>query len=263
MGIIAGSGDLPMKLAKDFSSKGGEVFVALLDGHVTHDFSNFPSDKFKIGEVGRGLDFFRFHGVTNLVMAGGVKRPNFLTLKVDKIGAILIAKIVKAKLMGDDKLLRTIAYFLEEKGFKIVSPMSVFSGQQTIHEEVVTLIKPSQQELEYIKLGSVAAKELGRQDIGQSVIVGAGQIIGLEDEQGTDALIERCKLRQGILVKMQKPMQDDRLDIPTIGEETVKKIAECGLRGIAVEADKVIILNLQQTIKLADELGIFIIGYKI
>lgn len=263
LGIIAGSGDLPMRLAEDFAHKGGEVVVALLDGYATHDFHAFPNQKFKLGEIARGLDFFGSHGVTNLVMAGGVKRPNFLNLKVDKLAARLVAQIVKAKIMGDDRLLRIVAAFFEHQGFKILSPMSVFSGQATIDEDVVTLLKPSSKEYADIKIGAIDAKDLGKRDIGQSVIVFDGKIIDREDEKGTDVLINRAATPGAILVKMMKPMQDNRLDIPTIGEETIRKLAQNGFKGVAVEANKVIIVNLEATIKLADEMGIFIVGYRI
>lgn len=263
LGIIAGSGDLPMRLAEDFAQKGREIVVALLDGYATHDFHSFPNQTFKLGEIARGLEFFRSHGVTNLVMAGAVTRPNFLNLKVDKLAARLVAKILKAKIMGDDRLLRTVAAFFETQGFKILSPMSVFSGQATIDEDVVTSLKPSAQDYVDIRIGAIDAKDLGRRDIGQSVIVCDGKIIDREDEKGTDVLINRATSSGAILVKMMKPMQDDRLDIPTIGEETIRKLAENGFKGVAVEANKVIIVNLEATIKLADEMGIFIVGYRI
>lgn len=191
-------------------------------------------------------------------MIGGFKRPNFFGLKVDSTGALLLAKVVKAKMFGDDKLLRIVAHFFEENGFKIISATSVLSGEVTLPLGAATLKIPSLDDYKDIKIGLKEAKALGAQDLGQSVIIADGFVIGKEDESGTDALI--LKHHSGILVKAMKPMQDERLDIPAIGPITIENAALSGLRGVAIEADKVIVVDYKKVIQRANELEIFLVG---
>ncbi len=251
LGIIAGSGSVPEMVAKAHIDRGGDVFAAsIAPGALGKPFA--------IGEVGKLFEYFHSHNVTDVVMVGGLKRPSFFGLKVDSTGALLLARVVKAKMFGDDKLLRIVAQFFEENGFKIVSATSVLSGEVTLPSGVVTLKTPSDVDYKDIALGMKAAKELGKEDLGQAVIVGSGIVVGKEDERGTDALI--LDHQNGILVKAMKPMQDERLDIPAIGPVTVENVAAAGLRGIAIEADKVIVVDHENVIKRANELGIFLVG---
>lgn len=261
LGIIAGSGDLPKIIANDYLKKGGEVYIAMIQNAASEaDYSSFNSEIFQIGQVGKALDFFKKNNVSDVIIIGGVKKPNILTLRVDKTGAKLIARIIKQKIIGDDKLLRIIADFIEEYGFNVLSPMSALIEKSTIGEGIATELSPSIQNQKDIKLGIKEALKLGTLDIGQSVIIKDGTVVALENENGTDIMIEESNSHGGVLVKMMKPIQDERLDVPTIGEETVKLASRKGIAGIAIEARKVIVVDLANVIKLANELGIFLIG---
>jgi len=264
LGIIAGSGSLPLIVAKAHSAhSGGNVFIATLRGMPTSDHSPYESKEFAVGAVEPVFEYFRSHKVIDIVMIGGMQRPNFSSIKVDTTGAKLLGRILKSKLLGDDKLLRIIARFFEENNFRIVSAVSVLSGESTITPSVITDKSPSAADYKDIAFGFKAAKNLGAKDIGQSVIVQDRALIASEDEDGTDKMIARNGRKGALLVKVMKPIQDDRLDIPAIGINTVENAAKAGLSGIAIEADKVIVIEREKVIKKANELGIFIAGVEV
>lgn len=259
LGIIAAKGILPIMVADNNVNLGGRSFVACLDGFALEaDFKNHIAQKFSIGKTSAIIKYFKEHSVTKIVICGAMARPNLSALSVDTKGAILLAKILAAKVLGDDHLLRIVAGYIEAQGFEIVSPINY-----TKHIPIITKLQPSAQEKNDIKTGFQAASALGIFDIGQSVIVEKGAVLGVEGAEGTDLLIKRCgELRKsnkvsGILVKSMKPTQDPRLDTPVIGVETVRAIKEAGMRGIAVS--DVIILKPQEVMQEADRLGVFLV----
>lgn len=257
-GIVAGSGLLPLRVAEYLVLSGKEVYIALIDQKNTIDYSRFNVERFKIGQIGGMIDFFKDNDVSELVIIGSATRPNFLTLKVDKVGRELVLRILKSSVLGDDKILRTVADFIESFGFTILSPKPMLINS-TINKGVVTSNHPSLIDLKNIEYGIKEAKKLGAQDKGQAVVV-LDDIVKKEDRKGTDSLISRSNMPGGVLVKMMKPEQDIRLDIPTIGEETVRMVAKNKLHGIAIESGEVIVVDIENVIKLADDLGIFLIG---
>lgn len=259
LGIIAGSGVLPIEVAKAHIRCGGKVYIAKLPG-IYDDYQGYNYKDFKIGEVGKLLDYFREADVPSVVIIGAFKLPNLSGIKVDTKGAALLARVMKTKLFGDDKLLRVVAGFIEENGFAVISALSVLSDEITLKPGVIVGNVPCGTLKNDIKIGLEAAKILGSKDLGQSIIVRNNIIIGEEDKSGTDALIQRCKGSGGVLVKAMKPTQDERLDIPTIGLDTVRHVADSGLDGIAIEASKVIVVDRAAVIKLADELGVFVVA---
>lgn len=259
LGVIAGNGYLPIMIANRFINSGGEVFIALIDQGNHLDYSSFNVKKFNIGKVGEAIKFFQDNDISHIVIIGGVKRPNFFNLRVDKIGRLLLGKIMNGKFLGDDKLLRIVADFFENYGFTILSPKGLLLNESTIAKGLVTDKIPSEKDMLNIHIGFIEAKKLGQEDLGQSVIALAGQL-EKEDENGTDYLINHSLLKGGVLVKVMKPEQDERLDIPTIGEETIKNVAKKGLHGIAIEANSVIIVDIEKVVKLSNSFGIFLIG---
>ncbi|MBX9633910.1 MAG: UDP-2,3-diacylglucosamine diphosphatase LpxI, partial [Magnetospirillum sp.] len=168
------------------------------------------------------------------------------------------------KALGDGGLLRAVARELEGEGFRIVGIDDVLSDCLAVagpHGQVV----PDDQAQADIQRGHQVAKGIGALDVGQAVIVQQGIVLGVEAIEGTDALIRRCgELRRdgpgGVLVKVKKPGQDRRLDLPTIGTATVQEAARAGLRGIAVEAGGALVLGRDAVAAEADRLNIFVIG---
>ena len=263
LGIIAGSGLLPSEIADLHLKQGGNVYIAALEGetdilHITkYQYKQFP-----IGSVGALLEYFRENNVKEIIIIGGITRPDLKSVKVDKAGSLLIAKILKEKFLGDDNILKIISDFIESKGFKVISPKALL--ELGTYEKLYASNKlPSKQDQIDIELGSQVIKSLSNLDIGQSVIVADGYVLGIEAAEGTDALIRRCELlrkteRGGVLVKMAKLTQDMRLDLPTIGPDTIFYLAKHGYNGLAIQKSGVIIVKPAETIALLNEHDLFI-----
>lgn len=260
VGIIAGNGLLPISLANSFIKQGGQCYIAALEGEANPVlYQDFTHQFFKIGMVKPIIEYFRKYDVKNIILAGSVNRPNLRSIKVDLMGSRLLARILKQKFLGDDKLLGIVTDFLEEKGFKVVSSYEILRT----NNDVMTIAVPSRIDNTDIELGIKLLDSVGYLDVGQSVIVDNGYIIGIEAAEGTDNLIERCSyLRKnstgGVLIKMMKKGQDTRIDIPTIGAKTISNLANYGYKGLVIQKDKVIILEIERTIELANECGLFI-----
>ncbi|PIR38648.1 MAG: UDP-2,3-diacylglucosamine pyrophosphatase [Alphaproteobacteria bacterium CG11_big_fil_rev_8_21_14_0_20_39_49] len=264
IGLIAGNGDLPEKIISQCINSGIDVFVILITDNLPSSISKVQSVKLNIGSVGKAIKTLKEEKVEQVVFAGGLKRPKLLSLSLDAGGIKLLARITKAKFNGDNKLLTTVIGFFEDNGFEIVG------ADEILEDALVTMgqlgmVKPDQRQKEDIEVGKEIAKKIGELDIGQSVIVQDGVVIGVEAIEGTDGLIQRCSELQmekkgGVLVKVKKPGQDSRVDLPTIGPVTIMKAYENGLSGIAVEAGGALIIDKEEVIKMADEYGLFLIG---
>lgn len=256
LGIIAGSDGLPLTVAKAFD---GEVFVACIKKHAEiADYQDYKAEEFQVGHVGKILKFFKKNDVTHIVLAGAIKRFNFLDVAVDFDGAILLTKIMASKVLGDDKLLRIVADHIESKGFKIHSPLEYIKN-----EIAETNTKPNKDLLNDIEYGKKVVSNLGDLDVGQAAIVEKGMILGVEAAEGTDQLIKRCFVlakdtKSSILVKMMKPNQDSRLDTPVIGIETVKNAVNSDMAGIAIQKNSVIIIEPEKIAELANKHDFFI-----
>ena len=265
IGIIAGGGALPVALANYLEQKQQPLFVLALKGHADkHDFSDtVPLKEIRLGAIGKAFQLLKKNGVRKIVFIGSVKRPSFSEIRPDLKGLSFLAKL-SLKALGDDGLLRFVIKEVENKGFDVVGIHDLMP-KLLVPKGVLTHQKPSKKDIVDIERGFSVAKILGKADVGQAVIVQQGIVLSVEGIEGTKALIERTKKLKrkgegGVLVKTIKPQQDNRIDMPTIGPETVKSIFDAGLKGIAVEAGKVLLAEAEKTIELADKLNIFIVG---
>jgi DUF1009 family protein len=266
LGIIAGQGELPLLLLDAVRAEGRPVFVLALEGQTAPDLvSEYDHAWIPMGAIGRGIDALKKSGVEQVIFAGGVRRPSLLKLGLDGRGAKLLAKIGKAAL-GDDRLLTVLINELESDGLAVVGADDILKGLLA-GAGVLGRHAPDEMANEDIARGLEIAQSLGRLDVGQAVAVQQGIVLGVEAIEGTDALIARAGTvaREGpggILVKVKKPGQERRADLPTIGRATVEACVRAGLRGIAVEAGATLILGLDEVIKVADANGLFVIGIK-
>ncbi len=264
LGIIAGGGDIPGMLVEECRAKGRDVFVLALKGQAEIDrLPQPPNAWIRFGQAGKGLRLLHEAGVKDLIVIGGVRRPTLLELRPDLRTAAFMLKIGR-RFFGDDSLLSAVARELERDGFRIVPPQELLDDMLS-GERLYSKAAPDDAALSDIALGIEAAREIGRRDIGQATIVKQGRILGLEDDQGTDELIRRCAMAGreasgGVLVKVCKPGQERRIDLPAIGLATVEAAAEAGLGGIAVEAGGALIVDVEAVSRAADRLGIFVIG---
>ena len=210
-----------------------------------------------------GLSLLRDNNVTELVLAGSVRRPSLIGLRPDWRAAKLFARI-GYRAIGDDGLLSAIVAELEEEGFRVIGPDQLLT-HALVGAGPLGAVRPSSQSQADIEHGLCVARALGALDIGQAVIIQQGLVLGVEAIEGTDELIRRCApLRRegpgGVLVKIEKPDQERRADRPTIGPRTVTLAAQARLLGIAVAAGATIVLDREEVIRAADAAGLFVVG---
>ena len=266
LGIIAGGGSIPQQLIEQCQKQQLDFVVLAIEGNADNNlFKNatFTYKWIRLGQAGTGFKFFVEQGVKDVVMIGTIRRPSFFDLVPDLRTTAFFAK-VGAKALGDDGLLRAVVSEIEKDGMKVKGIHEVMPNI-LVKEGVLTKRKPSKQDIIDIKRGVEAAFELGRLDIGQAVVVQQGLVLAVEGIEGTDELLRRCKDYRrkgggGVLVKLRKPQQDMRIDLPTIGPRSVERAHESGLEGIVVHAGNGLIVDEKETIALADKYKMFIIG---
>ncbi len=265
LGIIAGGGRLPLQLIECCQSSGREFFVIALEGIADMGpITAVPHAVVRIGAVGESLEKLKAAGARELVLAGRVKRPALSGLRPDFVGAKLVARLGGAFFSGDDALLKSVISFLEDEGFSVVGADDVLSGLLAA-PGVLGKVAPDARADADIAQGVKVARALGAVDVGQAVIVEHGYVLGVEAAEGTDQLIARCanlkrEGKAGVLVKLKKPAQEGRVDLPSIGPDTVEKLAAAGFCGMAVEAGGSLIVDQDKTLARADALGLFIVG---
>ena len=218
----------------------------------------------RLGAAGKALRCLRDAGAEDLVLAGPVRRPSLMDLRPDATALKFFAK-AGGKAMGDDSLLRGVIRMLEEdEGFRVVGVDDVLGGI-TAPEGTLGAHVPDAEAERDIRRGVEVVRALGAADVGQAAIVQDGIVLGVEAVEGTDALLQRCiGLRRegpgGVLVKLSKPGQEKRADLPTIGTDTVARAKEAGLRGIAIEAGLTLVIASDAVIEAADAAGLYVIG---
>lgn len=270
LGIVAGGGDLPLRVARAAIAAGRPVFAAVIDGWADPaPWRDIPHLYIRAGATGRILDAFQRHGVRQLVLAGAAKRPSVAHIArgVDATGLRLLAKLGKAMFLGDDGFLRGVDRVLSSEGFEIVAPHAILAELLPPAGLLTTGLVPDALARADIARGIAVCRALGGVDVGQAVVVQQGLVLGVEAIEGTDALLARCgPLRRegpgGVLVKLAKPGQDRRMDLPGIGPVTVAGAAAAGLRGIVMEAGGAILLDRAATLASAVAAGIFVLSIR-
>lgn len=268
LGILAGGGNLPAQIVQACRDSGRDFFVLAFEGQAEKGaFDDIPHAWVRLGAAGKSIEYLRQAGCKELVMAGGVRRPSFSSLRPDKWLTLFVAKY-GVQHLGDGNLLKALVKSLEEnEGFRVVGADTLLPGLLA-KEGLYGSVEPDWQAEQDIQSGIEAALDLGRRDLGQGAVVQLGQVLDVEDENGTDALLKRArKLRLdgpgGVLVKIKKPGQEHRVDLPTIGVSTIEGALNAGLRGIAIEAGGGLIFDREAVIEAADKAGLFVIGVKI
>lgn len=268
VGIIAGGGALPRRLVESCRARGRDVFVLALEGEAEREtVAGVPHGWCRIGAAAKGLKLLRDNGVAELVIAGGVRRPSLAAIRPDWRAAKFFAK-VGYRLLGDDGLLSAIAKELEIEGFRLIGAHELLDAAAAVPEGPLGRLTPGADTRSDIDRGVEIARAIGALDIGQAVVVQQGLVLGVEAIEGTDALLRRCAgLRRdglgGVLVKVEKPGQERRIDRPTIGPQTIRLAAEAGLAGIAVEAGSTLLLDRDEVVRIADAAGMFVLGIRV
>jgi DUF1009 family protein len=263
LGILAGGGPLPGQVAA--AAAGRAVFIVGFEGFAEPSvIGAYPHVMVRLGAAGRILGALRGAGVADLVLAGPVRRPSILDLRPDAEGARVLARIGRAAFAGDDGLLASVVRVLGEEGFVVIGAHEVMTGAFAPCG-LLGRAPASREARADIARGVAVARALGSVDVGQGCVVQQGIVLSLEAIEGTDAMLARSRAVArpgpgGVLVKLVKPGQDRRADLPTLGPRTVQGAVAAGLQGIAFEADGTILLERRAMIEAADEAGLFLLG---
>jgi len=267
LGIIAGGGSLPGQIVSACRDTGRPHFVLAFEGSADPaTFPDAPMEWIRTSGISRALDIARREEVQDLVLVGGIQRPSMLDLMRDVRSAKFLAK-VGTRMLGDDNLLSAVVHEIEaSESFNVIGP-------EVILEDILATagcygaVEPDLDDRADIERGIAAVRTMGALDIGQGVVVQNGRILGVEGVEGTDRLIERCAeyIRRdetgGVFVKAPKPSQERRIDLPTVGLSTMHKVVAAGLRGIAVEAGGVLVVDRAEMTAEADRAGVYFFGF--
>ena len=267
LGIVAGAGDLPRAIVRACQRSGRPFFLVALDGFAEPALTEGVAHAwYRLGKAGAIVDRLHAEGVRELVFVGAVTRPRLAQWMPDaRTLRFLVTR--RAWRLGDGGLLNAMIATLENDGFRVVGP-------ETIDPELlarlgpVGRLRPEADDERAIAFGLREALILGAADRGQGVVVQDGKVLDREDRAGTDALLARCRTRGGrrgdrpggVLVKVTKPMQDRRVDLPAIGLRTVAGAQAAGLAGIAVEAAGALVVDRAAVAEAADRAGLFVAG---
>jgi DUF1009 family protein len=265
LAIIAGRDVLPRMIAERRAAAGLPYLVISFGGEVAPWIKDHPHEAHQFEKVGRLFAAMRSAGCSHVVFAGAMDRPRLKPWRADGKAVVLMGKVMTLLARGDDGLLSGLAGVFEEEGFAVVGAADCLDGL-TAGEGVLGRHQPAPQDRADAARGAAILAALGSLDVGQAVVVADGVCLGVEAIEGTDALLARVAalpearrtMLGGVLVKMAKPGQDRRIDLPSIGPRTVAGAAKAGLRGIVIEADGANILDRDATIRAADEAGMFL-----
>ncbi len=262
IGLIAGGGQFPLLFARAATAHGYQVVAAAHHGETDPQLVASVHDLawFHLGQLGRLIRYFRRHGVDQAVMMGSIRKTRLFTDLRPDIKAIAI--LARMPNTHDDGVLRAFARAMENEGIR-VQPSTFLLPELLAPAGCWTRRRPGRGEMADIHLGRKLAAAVGRLDIGQCVVVEGGTVLAVEAIDGTDATIRRggpLGSGRAVVVKICKPNQDRRFDMPAVGCETVAVMQASGVRALAVEAQRAVTFDRQAMIALADQHRIAIVG---
>ena len=262
LGIIAGNGVYPQLVAAAARKAGVKKIVAAGFTDETDPLLRQYVDVLewmRVGQLGRLLKFFRAQHIHHAIMAGQIAPKNLFDLRPDMKAMMLLAKL---KQRNAESIFAAIANELATLEVDLL-PATTFLEDSLAHCGLIAGPKLSLREQEDVELGWKVAKEIARLDIGQTVIVKNGTIVAVEGLEGTNEAIRRGGVlaRNGaVMIKVAKPNQDMRFDVPVVGSETIRVATDAGLRVIALEAGKTLFLQRDEIADLASAASISIVG---
>lgn len=261
VGLIAGGGQFPLLVAEGARRHGFRVVAVAHKGETKPSLSD-QVDKItwiKLGQLGHMIKALKKEGVQKTLMAGSItKKRMFENIMPDLKGLAMISKLA---IFHDDDILRSLAGELAKEGIEIVSS-TLYLPELLAPSGCLTKKKPTKGEREDIDFGWKVAKELGRLDIGQCVVVRRKTVLAVEAIDGTNETIlrgGRLGREEAVVVKVSKPNQDLRFDVPAVGPETIKVMSQVKASVLTIEAGKTLIFDREKMIAKAEETGISII----
>lgn len=271
LGVIAGGGELPVVLAEHLAQTGQAYFVARITPMADAALQAHPGADHGLGAMGARMQAMRDAGCDAVVLIGQVARPNIATLEFDDVARAMLPALLAAMPQGDDALLRAVLVEHERAGFQVI-------GVEEAMADILAPVgawgefHPTPAQMQDIAKAAKVAAVSGAFDIGQGVVVCDGLVLAVEAQEGTDAMLRRIAelplpvrgtpaQRRGVLVKRPKPIQERRIDLPTIGVRTIETAAAAGLAGVAVEAGGALTVRRDAIVAAANAAGLFVYGF--
>ncbi len=276
VGLLAGWGSFPVEIAERWVDEGKNVYVAAFKGHADSKLQNLATEIRWLGvlKIGAHMRFFQRSGVSQIAMAGKLFKDRILYHGrgwIDHLPDLTCYRILgssfvtKSKDARDDTLLAAVAKAYQQRGMNVM-PITEIAPQLLVEEGCLTRRSPSRSQLLDILFGWNIARSMGGLDIGQCMTVKDQVVLGVEAIEGTDALITRsgqlCPRGGFTVVKVAKPKQDMRFDVPTIGLRTLQNLAAAGGKALAIEAGKTILVDREATIAFANQHGLTIVALR-
>jgi len=261
IGLIAGSGQFPLLFTEAARKKGLRVYAAAYRNEAVPELESRVTaiEWLHLGQVRRLIKFFKAHGVKDAVIIGAIRKTRmFSDVRPDTMALKLWRRM---KQTGDDGVLRGFASFLKDEGITI-HPSTFLLPELLAPAGCWTRRKPKRSQLRDMELGWRTAKAIGALDIGQCVVTGGGSVLAVEAIDGTDATLQRGGRlgRNSVAVKVCKPHQDFRFDVPAVGTETVRSMIAGDIAVLLVEAGKAVTFDRKEMVRLANKAGKCIVG---
>ncbi|HEX3048455.1 MAG TPA: UDP-2,3-diacylglucosamine diphosphatase LpxI [Bacillota bacterium] len=251
IGLVAGQGNLPVETLKEMRGCGLRSFVVGLKGECLPQIVEIADDfaEVSVGSLGKMIEYFQTNGVTEIVMAGKVKKEALFKAEFDQVFQDVLRSLPEK---NDDAILLGVVKAYEKNGIKVLKQTEYL--QHLLAKPGALSGELSDQEMMDIKLGFRTAKAIGGLDIGQTVVVKHGVILAVEAIEGSDQAIIRGGSLGGpgtVVVKVSKPKQDERFDVPTVGMSTIESIAKVQGAVLGIEAEKTFVVDREQVLEMA------------
>lgn len=276
IGIVAGWGSFPVEVAQELKRQGHQVYSACIKGHADERLTSC-SDSYKwigVARLDAQIRFLVRAGVQEVVFAGKIFKDKLLHSRggwlehFPDLGCVRVlwrGYVTRTRDLRDDTILNAITEYFANRGLTVL-PITDVAPKLLVAEGQLTKRSPSRVQAIDVRFGWNIAWQMGGLDVGQSITIKDQMVLAVEAIEGTDALIQRtgqlCPRGGFTLVKLAKPNQDMRFDVPTIGLRTIEQMAKAGGTAIAIEAGRTLLVEREETLRLADKLGISIVALK-
>ena len=264
IGILAGAGKLPVECARAAKQLGYEVYAVGLLPVTDPQIAEFSADfqSISVGQLEAILNYLKSKDLHKITMIGKVTKELLFNNAVLP-DAKMLQLIMSLPNRNDDTIMMAFVRELAKEGLETFDQTALIRKLMP-HRGTITKREPTDEERADMEFGLMIAKELGRLDIGQTVVVKSRAVMALEAIEGTDACILRGgQLANGgaVVAKVSKPNQDNRFDVPTVGYHTVEVMAEAGATALAIEADKTLLVDRENMVAFAEDKGISIVAW--
>ncbi len=259
IGLIFGETDFPKKILKKIKDKTKYIIIDLTKKNYYKNDKN--SYSLSVGQIGKIINILKVNNCKKILFAGKVKKPNLYKLKLDMKGIFYIPRIIKSSKLGDAAILKEIIKILKKEKINTISS-TTFTPELSLKKGNYSKYRPDIQDKNDIKKAINKLKSLGDYDFSQGVVSRNNKVIAVENKSGTKKMLQTIKkiknLKKGVLVKFPKKKQDIRVDLPTIGLNTLKQCNLVGLKGIVLKHKQNIFLDKKKCVEYANKNEMFI-----